>query len=76
MTAALKMPCKGEHADAEEIVVSMFNARRQRGEMVTAEWLASTKRDPFESIPRSIIRKGLKMALSAAFSDSVARPSQ
>jgi hypothetical protein len=44
MTAALKMPCKGEHADAEEIVVSMFNARRQRGEMVTAEWLASTMR--------------------------------
>ena len=44
MTAALLMPRKGEHADAEEIVVSLFNDRRQRGDTVTAEWLASTMR--------------------------------
>ena len=44
MTAALLMPRKGEHDDAEKIVVSLFNDRRQRGDTVTAEWLASTMR--------------------------------
>ena len=37
------------------------------GRMLRKKHRKHAKRDPFESIPRSIIRKGLKMALSADF---------